>query len=634
MAHPVNGPAFAALSVLAALGPSASLQAQPDLTPPRIVTIAPGPAGGIHDRFGIQTLLVQFSEPVLIEAPPHSWGVGGGFASFTTTYLSTERTLRIDFAPALEEARVTVVLGQGITDLAGNPLDGEIVEAQPAVLPSGDGVAGGLAVFRYDILTGDANGDGIVNNLDAATIIAAFGTCTGDANFSFGADLNRDGCVNVLDVTEYLAGQGGMLPTLDGTPPVIQALQRADGAPLTADLETLAVTFSETIDPRSVIDGVVTFQSLAGGFHAPVETRLLKDGRSLECRFVPPLTACGNYTAHVSNGIADLSGELYVQPTQPPRFSGSAPPPTPVLNPYLRLTAGSGVTLSGTIPPKVGFAQAASVRIQGPDQVLNDIPVGANGAFTATMPLEPNEINYLHVSTISPCGIASAPIVAEVARDILPPNLAVQFPPDNTQTFDAAVNVGGTIGDTISGFEGLAVSVNGRPAAVDIGIGQNGTWVVQKLALNKVGVPTTLTIVATDVLGNTVTSTRTITRIALPNNAPTIQPLAGDDQAGIVRVDGVLAGGEVTRGLRDLHRCDLGGRRQPGPLQYPVAAWVTSSVRHRRCDDPGSLLGHLLGRNGELRRRGRQRGHGGCGGGCHRRVADSGRRPVSSSPAG
>ncbi|MEN9508601.1 MAG: hypothetical protein RLZZ621_1164, partial [Gemmatimonadota bacterium] len=500
--------------------------------PPRIIEIDRGPYGGVHDQFGLASLAIRFSEPVLVEGQPSIWGVANGEPSFTSTYDALSDTLFIAFAQPLHEDRLTVVLGDGITDLAGNLLDGEIISPTRGDLPSGDGVAGGLAVLRYDILTGDANSDGVVNSHDAAAIVASLGLCESDAGFDAGADVDDDGCVNVHDIAVYYAGVGGYLAELDGSAPTVQSLQRADGTPLAGDVETLDVVFSEPLDPRSVRAGAIAFRSLGGTLFAPVKMLLQADGVTVTCRFAPPISACGNYIVPISNAICDQSGMLHVPSDTPASFSGSLPPAAPILDPFPALTSSAGVTISGIIPAKSGFANAVAVRIQGPDQVVT---APANGTFSVTMPLEPDEINYLYVSAVSPCGIASAPVVAEVSRDIAPPNLSIQFPPEGTETLDAAINIGGSIGDTISGFQGLSVTVNGRPAAVDIGIGQNGTWVVQKVALEKIGQPTTLTVVATDVLGNTITRTRTITRVAPPKEAATMQVLAGDDQGGTVR---------------------------------------------------------------------------------------------------
>ncbi|MBL9120460.1 MAG: Ig-like domain-containing protein [Phycisphaerae bacterium] len=516
---------------VSAMTVSSSAAAQSVDPAPRIVAVSPSPAGGIHDQVGLPSLDVTFTEPVTVGTSPLVWGTAGGLLSSSTQLLGGGFTLRISFAGVVADDRLTIVLGDEITDLAGNPLDGEIAVPGLGSLPSGDGVPGGLAVLRYDVLKGDVNGDGVTNPSDAALLVAALGACAGDPDFSSEADLNNDGCVNVLDVQIVLSGQGGSLPPLDGAAPTISSISRADGSPLTEDLELLAITFSEELTPLSVIEGVISMRDFDGTTFFPTTTVLGGDGRTIECHFAPPISACGNHTVAISNAVADLSGELFVPPAQAPGFTGSTPPATPVLNKYTAITSAAGVTISGTIPQKAGFAIAVEVRVQGPDQIVT---ASATGTFSVTMPLEANEINYLYVSAISPCGIASAPVVAEVTRDNTAPNLTIQFPADTRQIFDEFVNVGGTVGDTLSGFEGLTVSVNGQRAVVDIALGQNGTWLAENVQLNRPSQPTILNVVATDVVGNTVTKSLTVTRVAPPRNAPYLEVLSGDDQVGLV----------------------------------------------------------------------------------------------------
>jgi hypothetical protein len=48
-------------------------------------------------------------------------------------------------------------------------------------------------------IPGDANGDGIVNILDAITLGKAFTTTPGSKNWNPNADINGDGIINILD---------------------------------------------------------------------------------------------------------------------------------------------------------------------------------------------------------------------------------------------------------------------------------------------------------------------------------------------------------------------------------------------------------------------------------------------------
>ena len=55
---------------------------------------------------------------------------------------------------------------------------------------------------------GDVNGDGIVDLADLTALLAAFGSCTGDANFLAAADFDGNGCIELGDLTFLLANFG------------------------------------------------------------------------------------------------------------------------------------------------------------------------------------------------------------------------------------------------------------------------------------------------------------------------------------------------------------------------------------------------------------------------------------------
>ncbi|MCA9244355.1 MAG: beta-propeller fold lactonase family protein [Phycisphaerales bacterium] len=58
----------------------------------------------------------------------------------------------------------------------------------------------------------DIDHSGLVDLADLATLIAAFGTCDGDATFNAAADIAVNGCIDLADLASLLAAYGGACP--------------------------------------------------------------------------------------------------------------------------------------------------------------------------------------------------------------------------------------------------------------------------------------------------------------------------------------------------------------------------------------------------------------------------------------
>jgi len=62
--------------------------------------------------------------------------------------------------------------------------------------------------LRYYIIVSDLNRDGIVNILDISIVAMAFGSTPGDTNWNVIADLNNDEIVNILDISTIAKDYG------------------------------------------------------------------------------------------------------------------------------------------------------------------------------------------------------------------------------------------------------------------------------------------------------------------------------------------------------------------------------------------------------------------------------------------
>lgn len=188
------------------------------------------------------------------------------------------------------------------------------------------------------------------------------------------------------------------------------------------------------------------------------------------------------------------------------------------------------VTKSGTVGVSGTAAGAQKVQIIGGASTI-EANVN-NGAFSATVPLNQNQVNRLYVTGIAADGETSPPTPAFVLHDAQPPSLFIDFPIDGATLTTDAIDVAGRVGDMLSGFMGLTVTVNGVAAEVDVGIGNNGTF--ERKAVPLALGPNTFTAVATDELGNSVSRRITVTRAAIPADVPTITVVSGNGQKGVV----------------------------------------------------------------------------------------------------
>ena len=103
-----------------------------------------------------------------------------------------------------------------MTDLAGNALDGEFDNptdgsdpSSDTYLTAGDGAAGGDFHFRFDVLPGDATGDGAVDPNDLASLLAGFARSN---RLPAQGEFTGDGRVDRGDLQVLQATLGRSLP--------------------------------------------------------------------------------------------------------------------------------------------------------------------------------------------------------------------------------------------------------------------------------------------------------------------------------------------------------------------------------------------------------------------------------------
>ena len=188
--------------------------------------------------------------------------------------VETDRVILIDLSPGtsrlgggpggglgIPAERITIVIESTVTDLAGNPLDGEIADPRSPTFPSGDGPPGGAAVIQFEVLRGDVNGDGVVDVADRDRVLAALGTCTGDPGFDPRADLDGNGCVENADRGIVLASMGLVLSPRDGSAPVATVTPTGF---IVDDLDQVRLDFSEPIEVNTLTAGNIIVTDSSG----------------------------------------------------------------------------------------------------------------------------------------------------------------------------------------------------------------------------------------------------------------------------------------------------------------------------------------------------------------------------------
>jgi hypothetical protein len=280
--------------------------------PPRIDRLIPAPGEWVVRAGGLSEVQIGFTEPILVPRDAIEVWTSHGTAvtGFTTSFDEISNMLTVRFAAPIVNNRITVVVDFTVTGLTGTELDGEILDPDHASLPSGDGLPGGQGIFQIDVLQGDANRDGIVNDADAGMIAKSLGLCSGDREFDAWADLNDDGCINQKDEAISAAAMGAQLAPKDGSPPMVEELE-IDLPPLSNEF-TIYVRFTEQIAPGTFQARGCFLSHENGSILAPSFGSLSGFANSATYWFDYPLDDCAGYLINLSNALEDFSGESLV----------------------------------------------------------------------------------------------------------------------------------------------------------------------------------------------------------------------------------------------------------------------------------------------------------------------------------
>ncbi|WP_158265400.1 lamin tail domain-containing protein [Blastopirellula marina] len=173
----------------------------------------------------VDTIYVQFSEDIgdftaadfaLVGVNVPDYAAASMIGS--VSYDSGSFVATIHLSTPFAADKVLLQIEDGVTDLAGNQLDGEWTDSVST--ESGNGTAGGDFNFRFNVLPGDVNGNGIVLGDDVLAVNGKTFTFPGFPSYDPFTDIDGSGSVLGDDV---LAVNGRTFTFLPGGEPVAPA---------------------------------------------------------------------------------------------------------------------------------------------------------------------------------------------------------------------------------------------------------------------------------------------------------------------------------------------------------------------------------------------------------------------------
>ncbi len=260
----------------------------------------------------------------------------------------------------------------------------------------------------------------------------------------------------------------------DSTPPLLSVTNPTDGQ-LTRDSSVVVLgTVTDASVVTLTVNGQQTIIDPSGTFSAIVS---LNEGTNQVN--VTAIDALGNTSTITRTIIKDTT------------------PPTILITSNITLTRDSLTTITG----KVSDVTSVQVIVDGqPVTVQSDgsTSLATSGSFSRTIALVEGT-NQIYVEATDALGNQSTQTVT-IIRDSQPPVITLSSSNDNKITKDSVVSVKGTVSDSSS----MTITVNGKDVTINGGTFETTVTLIEGV--------NTITIVATDAVGNSSTITRKVIR--------------------------------------------------------------------------------------------------------------------------
>ena len=370
----------------------------PDVTPPTVPTVQPADgATGVATSAVVRATFSESMASGSITTSTFTVTGGPGAVSGSVSLAGLTATFTPS-GPLAASTTYTARVTTGATDLAGNPLASDRVwtfttaEPPDATPPTVISVTPFSAATNVDVdanVTATFSESMLPASVNASTFLltggsgAVTGTVTQSgptATLIPSAPLAY-GTIYTATVTtgvEDLAGNNLAAdfvwtfttePAPDTTPPTVTSTTPTDGAPSVDVDATIRATFSEAVLPSSVTTATMT---LTGG-SGPVAANVTLSGTTASLRPDAPLAFATVYTATVTTGVEDLSGNhlasnlVWTFTTQP--APDATPPTVGAVTPLSGATGvatGSNVTATFSEPVSSATVSATTFTLEGP----------------------------------------------------------------------------------------------------------------------------------------------------------------------------------------------------------------------------------------------------------------------------
>jgi fibronectin type 3 domain-containing protein len=175
----------------------------------------------------INVISIQFTEDVTINTAQAGLALVGSpdlpappaLSAASFSYSSATRAATWVYRTALPLDKYLISIPSGaVTNGLGAALDGEFITST-SNYPSGDGAAGGDFNFRFNILPGDVDQNGVVTGLDGGDVRQHFLQFPSSPNYVSLYDTYGKGAITGLDLLTVQGTLLTQLPTTDPTPP-------------------------------------------------------------------------------------------------------------------------------------------------------------------------------------------------------------------------------------------------------------------------------------------------------------------------------------------------------------------------------------------------------------------------------